>query len=617
MSVITTFNFTTPANYSAVDAEIVGGLGCLKLVEKAALTFLQDFDDSAGFTFDAAATTFQAGTMRQKDARPTNAILHANFNTNEDANWGQGTLTGTLVGGAVVAGGLLDCKGDTLKNAEWDEDNVSSATQVGAMRCIYIPNYTGNPATTRAIFSLGQNAGGINLLRLGQLNNGTFQLIINSSSGAGITVGSFTAFSFTAGVSHELELNWDLNTGAHRLFIDGVQQGATAGGTGTRSTAIDDVKLGAAHAAAVTSDAEFDDFVVFNLVQHTADYTPLVPIVATIFLADTIDLPVFNYTTVGAIQALTNLAVTEVGTPRYTLEGQFWNGSVWAASDGSYAEANTLAVVNTNIAALDVAGETALSVQVLWDNGNVDSTVDSMVLTYTGQKYPLLGTLLTNNSFVASAISTFTDVVVIPANTEIRFIFEINGQDRWHDGNNFADSDGTAAESNTLAELQAVIGTALANNATIKIKVLLITTDDQLTPCIDSMTVTYDFGSIEPAEPLKSNVFGFLIDVLGNPIAGATLNIEPDREVAEYREASARLVGRKITKITDGNGFFNVPLVRSSEYETGASTPMVYKLTIDLPDAETTLIEELQGDTIRFTVPDLPEVNLTDQLVAF
>lgn len=62
---------------------------------------------------------------------------------------------------------------------------------------------------------------------------------------------------------------------------------------------------------------------------------------------------------------------------------KYWNGSAWVASDGSYAQSNSAADVNTNAAALVLTGETIKVKAVLHsDDGSTTPNIESVTLTY-------------------------------------------------------------------------------------------------------------------------------------------------------------------------------------------------------------------------------------------
>lgn len=205
------------------------------------------------------------------------ANFYAPFTTDLNATVGGGTLTGTGTGSPAIASGKLNLKGGSLKYVTFaGANNVSNASQTGCVRFKYTPNYSGTPAAPKALVYFGKGASVLtNLIELFHNNDGGLKCdFFNSAGGAIIAPVSFGAWSPTAGVEYEIEMNWDLTAGAIRLFVDGTQQGSTNTSTGTRSTDVTNFTVGCYVGFTLVSDAEFRHVRVFNAVQHTANYTP-------------------------------------------------------------------------------------------------------------------------------------------------------------------------------------------------------------------------------------------------------------------------------------------------------------------------------------------------------
>lgn len=104
------------------------------------------------------------------------------------------------------------------------------------------------------------------------INGVTFGNLYNFYKGMPVTpASSIGNYYNTNGIV--FELNYDLTAGATRLFINGVQMGATNTSTGTRDTSIDLIRLnGDESAAGSLAESGYKDLVIFNTVQHTADH---------------------------------------------------------------------------------------------------------------------------------------------------------------------------------------------------------------------------------------------------------------------------------------------------------------------------------------------------------
>src|SRR4030042_74287 len=199
----------TNLDYS--QTEIIATNGALATLNNSGLTFSQDFSSDSGFTYDSSKSEFTGGLVRQKDTRPSNATFLASYNVNKDGNWGGGTLTGTLNGGATVHDGVLDLASGTVKYEDFSATGNAGSQQTLCIRKVIITNFT---------------------------------IRIKDSAGADIIFTSAGSYSPTSGVPFEIELNMDLTSGATRLFINGTQLGSTITTTGTRGSSIGLLRMG-------------------------------------------------------------------------------------------------------------------------------------------------------------------------------------------------------------------------------------------------------------------------------------------------------------------------------------------------------------------------------------
>lgn len=353
--------------------------------------FIQDFSSSTGFTYDPTKAEFVGGVVRQVANLPAGATLYASYTSSIDANWGGGTLTGTATGGAAVSGGQLDLDGENLKYVTYSAVNNADSLQVGCVRFKITPNWSGNPTTNKVFFCVRQSSGNpsYNLVGVRQMSTGWTYVDIYNNVGAVIWIGAVGKWVPVAGVEYEFELNFDITTGATRLFIDGTQFGSTITATGTRSGAVNDLLIGTDRTAAYLSDFKINDFLVFDSVQHTTNYTPdWSGIPESAYQASTVTLPEMEHTDPGTIQTITDFTTVESGSPRYTVQiGQsgdylYWTGSAWAVSSGTYAQATDAATFNSNASTLPVASNTYLQFKINFDDSGTQAEVDTLTATY-------------------------------------------------------------------------------------------------------------------------------------------------------------------------------------------------------------------------------------------
>jgi len=276
---IENFNDATGLTFGA-EIEIAGGAHAQLVIENnPGQDFNEDFADDTGFTYNASNTEFSGGVVQQiqKDYRPVYYLgtFFAGYNTSINGDYGDGVLAGTAFGGAAISGGRLDLTGAS-KYVSYDADFNADSQQVGCLRFKVTPNYVGIPATTMRLISIAQSHGVVNnLLELSHFTTGEIKIDIYNNTGVAIVAFvSFGAWSQVSGTEYEFELNWDISSGATRLFIDGVQLGATLTQTGVRNTNIGLLRVGGGYAGAAFYDGYIDDVAIFNSPQHTANYVP-------------------------------------------------------------------------------------------------------------------------------------------------------------------------------------------------------------------------------------------------------------------------------------------------------------------------------------------------------
>lgn len=353
------------------------------------IELLYPFTTPANYTFDSDVIEVSGGKARLKDQRPSGATFHANYNADVDGNWGDGVLTGTPVGGASVSGGKLDLTGGTLKYVDYDANLNADSQQVGAIRFKYTPNYSGSPATVRNFLTISKAVDSTNLITVWHDSGGYIRLQIRDSANVSIIAGvALGTWAPTDGIEYEFELNWDITTGATRLFIDGNQFGATQTGTGIRSDSINLLRIGSDFLGIESPNFKIDDFIIYSTVQHTANYTPGASIPATIYATTNPSLvcnATFRHEGIDAFtETKTATGSDEVkyilkkGTTRY-----YWSGSAWVVSDGTYAQSNTAADIEANKAMFtDTAVTTEVTVLLHSDTGSTTPELDVLQVDY-------------------------------------------------------------------------------------------------------------------------------------------------------------------------------------------------------------------------------------------
>jgi len=603
MSLSSVINFDNPLNFTfdSTKIEFTESVAQLKLISDPGNAFNEPFDSDVGFTYDSALAEFVAGKVQQKDQRPANATFGATFANSINGNWGGGVLTGTSVGGAAILGGKLDLTGGTLKYVSFSATGNAQSQQTGCVRLRYTPNYTGAPAVDRAIFGISASqTSQANIIQIIHLSTGNIVVYIYNSAGAAIIAGVLVgAFSPTINVTYEFELNWDLTSGATRVFINGVQLGATMTQTGTRSSVIANLIIGSNWNGVAAPDFKIDSVGIFSTVQHTANYTPGYTLSEMIYAASKVELPQFAYPGTGAIQGFSSLATIETTTPRYILNDLWWSGVAWAASSGAYAQANTQATILANIATLPASK--TLDIDVVFTASSMQSSVDDLTTTYTSQTYPTDDPDITQNAGLnLDGLLTFTSVLAEAGLDGVKFHVGIDGIPKYWDGAAWSTSDETYAQSNTATEINTNAATLdIALGVVLKLHAVLHSNDGSTTPTITSATIGYDAYFPPSAEPATCTVYGHVRDILGNKIFTA----------ASVKVAiAARIIfpsGHIILPITKtasigANGYFEIDLVQT--FATGDKMRFL---------AEYDSVSTFLGEAV---IPAQPSVELGDIL---
>ena len=342
--------------------------------------------------------------------------------------------------------------------------------------------------------------------------------------------------------------------------------------------------------------------VYFSTVQHETNYTPGYTLTETRYEEDTILLPPFAYAGPGAISSLSSFAVIEpAGGPKYTLEGQYWNGAAWVVSNGSYVQANTSTEINTNLATLVVIGETEISAEVVFPTSNTQSSIDIMDIDYLGDGY-LDGTIIPAVSISTDEIVAWLESIVETGSDTITYALEINGQLTYWDGAAWSNSDGTLAQTNTAAVITTNIATLITSQATCFPYIFLHTDTGQTTPSIDELCIGYDFDAINVPKPATTNVYGFLLDHSGNPVVGATVTMTRFVPTTSYQEQQDNVIqNAAIEAITDADGEFSFPLI-----------PADYQFRAFNTEGTFGILKQADGTNIIVTIPLQPEINITD-----
>lgn len=481
----------------------------------SSLTSAISYVTAGNFTYDDSLVEFTGVLARLRDLREElgdgNATFHAGFGSNANGNWGDGVLTESSATTPPVASGMLDLRGSLTDYAQWAA--LDNADHVGALTlCVDIkPNYTGSPGALQSFIMVNKTGTVVNnLIQIAHATNGNIVVHMYGDNGVGANH-TIAAWSPTAGVTYNFELNVDNVGGTCRLFINGTQHGSNFTSTVSRSAGnINVLRVGRGSGVLGEGNPNFeaDNVVVYDTVQHTSAFTPVASIPATVYSIANPKVVQNASVLQDAVESFSaSTSVAGADLVKYTLEVDdqeyYWTGSAWAESDGTYSQSNTAAEISANAATFDVPGQLSI----------------------------------------------------------VAYLHSAAGDTR---------------------------------------------------PSLTSVTLGYNFYAVV-AEPATCLIYGWLKDVRGIGISGATVTFKLSRSVAGvYMEASGVVVDKEYAVETDEDGYFEADLVRSSAFE-GASGGW-YEVAFS---GEGISVDKSAMNTpIKFQVPDLASRELSALLTA-
>ena len=571
------FDFGVPTNYTLNNVQVVNGVASISPTNTPQV-LTSDFSVPGDYTYNPASIQIAASQANLVDLRPANATFYAD-GSSFNANWGAGFLTGTPNGGAAIVSSKISLVGAGSK-VFWSPVANADFLQTGTIRFVYTPNYSGTPVSDNSIISISQGLGNIdNVIQIEHSTDGNVYAYIADSSGT-LIVSIIFPWVPVAGTSYEFELDFDITAGASRLFIDGTQQSATSLGTGTRTVVgqflVGDNYLGTSR----SPNFSISKLILFSTVQHVADYVPGAAISPTIY-------PLTNPTIQFVAQALVSepeLAAIVSVTAAITAAGSdavqfavsidqgatyiYWNGAAWITSNLSFAQTNSLAVLNANLGALDLTMGNFELLSILHSNdGSTTPILQNVVVTYIDEPFTS-GTILSNYGVDAQTLLNFLAAFTQTGSDTVTFALNVNSKLMYFNAGIWAPSNGTVGQTNSMATIKANLGSLLLANSTVVPFVFLQSGTGATAPTITGITIDYIFGAIERVGPSICIIYGFIRDVSGMPVVGANVkfSLVPPTQNGYMESESHVLFPSAVVAITDNNGYFEQPIVSSDQF---------------------------------------------------
>ena len=567
MAIETTIPFDNASNFTfdTTKIEIAGSIAQLNRTITSQ-SFTQTFSSSVGFSFDVTKAEFTSGVVQQLDQTPTNSVWGTLFDT-KDLNWNKsGSTTGTLNGIPTFSGGVMICTGTQGVFYNY----TTNATE--SHKFIYTPNYSGTPPTNVNLHTTWNGTNNNDRWLLTHSPSGTnLRFTLNNSAGATVIslATAVAGWSPVAGTDYEFEVVLDSVAGTARVFVDGVLLGTNSPGAWSRGGVSSRSYIGASPSVYNQAEGSFDDYLYFSDAQHSSSYTPGYTVPSTIYDSTNVDLPQFTHTP-GVIQAYTGVTSTESNSPRYTLQVGtnsflYWNGTAWVSSDSTYTQASSIADVNANIGTLtNAVNSTQLTPRIHFNAGNTQMSVDNWVANYDGDSvYPTDNPEITQGSGIqVDEITEFSAITTQTGSDEVRFILNFNSADFYWDGASWSSSDGSFAQSNTAADVNANISSFdLSAGGTAKWKTILHSNSGSTTPSITSLTFCYNFFIPSPTDPSECIVYGWEYDSQGDRLEGATITASV---VNSYFNGNIRISPRRISTTTNSDGYWEISLIETT-----------------------------------------------------
>ena len=562
------FDYTDPSDFTFdIDkVELVGGQMKLKLQE-AAQVFTEDFADDTGFTYTAAEAEFSAGVIQSKDKLPTNAVCAATHTTDQTLAMATfSPLTGTLVGTPSFVTNVMSCTG--LQGSRYTNAAIGAIAGAGAIKFKYTPNYTtAPPANIDMVQLLRPTSGNHDRIGLTHSPSGnTIRLWLYNSSSTSIYVATAIgpAFTPTAGVEYEMELNWDSTAGVVRLFINGALHGTKSPGAWSRNTTATELHIAGTARSYSRAEGDFSDVVLYSAVQHTAGYTSGYIVSESRYLETSVTLPVFTHTGVGTMLSYTGLTLTsETGAIRYQIKTdsglyKYWNGSAWANSDGTYAQSNTSADMNTNLPALvDANGAISVYIKMILPAGTTQSSIAEFSLNHTGHTgYPATDEIVEGVSVARTAgVNSIAANQIIPSGDSVGWFVLRNGLAFYWTGSVWASSSKTPATSNTLATLVANITSFEFDRQEMTLGFILTSNDQTTTPYVDSTSINFKNTLEDPSTNTLVFLEGFIYDHDG-PEDTVKIQVRP-YSAGHTNQGVFHIHTYKDLDTTNSDGYFN------------------------------------------------------------
>lgn len=281
------------------------------------------------FTFDPSLVEKVGSTYRLKSQISPTETYFIPLTSDLNALRGASAPIATVNSPAIVDG-KLDLSGGVVKSVDYSPAAMITGDPLkGCIRLKYIPDYSGTPSGNRYMVMSTKEATSNNFVCI--FHNGLGDLLLNIRNPTGGNIVNMSRpWAPVEGVTYEIEAHWDILTGDNRIYVDGIQLGATDTSTGTKTfTDMDFIRIGNNANSSNDNDCFIWDVQLFSEPQHFVNFSSEIP--RTIALENYADatLQSTESLSVGEVKAA-SLAFSATGSDSVTLSAVDSAGASYA-----------------------------------------------------------------------------------------------------------------------------------------------------------------------------------------------------------------------------------------------------------------------------------------------
>lgn len=489
------YNFTTASEYtySASEITVAGGKATLYLTGGASYDW--PFTTSGDYTYDATKISISGGVATLKSQFYANWHLNEASGTNA-ADTSGNSRNGTTVGApswvaAKLNNGLqfngttqyVSC-GDIAGFERTDSFSVECWFKtIGASDMIVISKMLGSGNYTGWEMYIGS----------GRVYADLFGIYPSSY------LRKYTVATFNDNNWHHAVITYNgssLSSGT-KIYVDGSLQSTTTVSDTLSTTMINAANLQfAARNATSLFTGILDEIVIYGKELTSGEVTSRYNGGSGIeengySTTNPTITPTPTYAFAVAIDTFSESATKPSGSEiKYNLSSdggstwKYWTGSAWAVADGTYAQSNSVAVVNANILTLAASG--TLNVKsFLNSNGTANPILDNIHISSASSYATGSFVVEAKNDIAPTFITawlTATETVTKPSLTDVKY---------QHSEDSGSSYNGTWI---TAAQLQSAL-VAISPAIKTRIKWQLTSSNSSVTPEVDNLNITSSAGN--------------------------------------------------------------------------------------------------------------------------